>query len=661
MAAVPGVKKLVKFSKEFRGSFGKFKTDHSFPLYYVSMSVPIDSLDDLSTASELFGTDKIDFEELIQRDIDHSRVKKIANDYLSQGEGRVIFFPPLLACVLVLDDDGSPIKQYSDVARKTLMEGTQESALQTTWDIDGFQLDLPLADADSSDRRFQWGDKSRFIYEFAASLRINPKRAKLVVIDGQHRLEALRLLRKNPDQQAIISDLEVPVCVVWAPQATEAGSPNENITRDFRELFVRVNSEPRKVSGHFLTLLRDDSYSAMAVRRLADTWKALDQPGAWSRLHLLEWNTREDERVDVRTRDFSVTTVSIVSKVLEDYLFKAGIAPALLQLETDAGKFAEIDPSFAWDGIDDKTQKSDVDFVVREHIGSILVPSLDLLLRGAQPYRRLENSLGEAFGKLSQKIAENSSSFMALRSVLSAYIYREAEIFEESTLGAYLDFKKWIVIEPQDRVFFLSVFQQALLRLWLTIAVATIKFGADARVAASVTLTAMDALVFSHQAQYLGAGQGYTRRMLWRNESVNFGSAWARKAWLDLIATSLLRPSVRAAAIARLRDAVSLSPTSEKAADGVLLALGEKHFADYADKFREEIYKETKQSYPDFFEEGKAAQLRALQNSEDSAEKTEFEAAVRKRADLRVTDALDSLANQLGVGTDLLMSHVDFS
>ncbi len=97
MSKIPGVKKLAKFTKEVRGSFGRFKTDHSHQIYFLSTSVPVQHVSELSTAGELFSSEKIKFEELIQRDIDHRRVQKIANDYLSKGAGRVVFFPPLLA------------------------------------------------------------------------------------------------------------------------------------------------------------------------------------------------------------------------------------------------------------------------------------------------------------------------------------------------------------------------------------------------------------------------------------------------------------------------------------------------------------------------------------------------------------------------------------
>lgn len=539
------------------------------------------------------------------------------------------------------------------------MDGDHESTIRTTWEKDGFQIDLPLADAESSERSINWQGEKRYIYEFATSLRLNPRRAKLVVLDGQHRLEALRLLKKNPDQQAIVSGLEVPVCIVWAPEATGERSEGENITQDFRELFVRVNSEPRKVSGHFITLLKDDSYSAMAVRRLADRWKAIEQPGLWSRLHLLEWNTREDERADVRTRDFSITTVSIIAKVLDDHLFSAGAAPEVLRLDQSASKFEEIDADFAWDGLVDKTQKTKVDTLVKEHIDNILIPALDTLLRTPTPYARLEMALGQAFNKLHEKVLENNSSFMSMKAVLAAYIYREDEIFEESTLGAYVDFKRWVNTDPNDKIYFLAVFQQALLRFWLKISAVLRPFGLDARICSSLAVSALEKLVFSQADRYLGADRKYTRRTLWRNENVNYGSAWAKTAWADLIGASLLRAEVRSEVIGGMKNHINITTTQESEIESSLSALGRRYVTDYGTRLHEELTKETKQSLVDFFGDEKAAQLQALKNSPNASDRKEFENAIRKRAEARTKDALDELANQLKVTTESLLIHGD--
>ena len=85
------------FTQTLRGTFGRFKTSASHDVHYLLTSIPIDELSELSTASTLFTKDAIKFDELIQRDIDQTRVVKIANDYLVGSTNKIVFFPPLLA------------------------------------------------------------------------------------------------------------------------------------------------------------------------------------------------------------------------------------------------------------------------------------------------------------------------------------------------------------------------------------------------------------------------------------------------------------------------------------------------------------------------------------------------------------------------------------
>lgn len=658
MAQIPGVKKIVKFNQELRGGFGRFKTDQSFQLHFLMTSVPIQDVGQLSTASELFRLETIDFEELIQRDIDHSRVRKIANEYLSQGQGKVIFFPPLLACVVLLENDNSIKRKYDGIHH----EPAEEDGIpvfRTTWDNDGFQLDLPIGDAESCTRQISQGGIPRYFYEFAATLKLNPKRAKLVVLDGQHRLEAMRLLRRNPERQNILKGIEIPICLVWAPEASIAAGNDEDMVRDFRELFVRVNLEPKKVSGHFITLLKDDSYSAMTIRQLANLWKNTTEPNNWTRLHLLEWNTREDERVDKRTREFSITTVATISKTLTEHLFQAEAAPDLLSLEEREPDFLTVSPDFAWTGLLDRTQGSKVDDIIKAQIDKILIPALDVLFRSSSPYKKLELSVDNAFQFLQQKVNENNSSFVQLKANLGRYIYNAEEMFEESAQAAYVDFKNTVVIDPAEKVFFYSVFQQALIRYWLRISTILKPSSIDAHLAAKVAIAGLDAFCFKNEVQFLNGERRYTRRMLWKSGNVNFGSTWAKKAWLDLLCATLLNSKVHAAMMSHLEKHTNLDRQSIAVISDQLKKLGEKSVGEYLIKLKDEFLKETRQSLDEFFSEERTNQLRSLKSSGNEGDRIKFDEEVQKRADSRVLEALDDLADQLLIPTGELQRIIN--
>ncbi|MDV6731373.1 hypothetical protein FA546_23495, partial [Pseudomonas aeruginosa] len=412
MALVPGSKKKNVFVENLTGSYGRFKTDDSYRLDFLMTSIPVKSINALATASEIFPIEEIDFDALIQRSIDSKRVQKIASEYLEQGSGRVIFFPPLLACVVLLDESNAIKDKYDEIF---IEHPDGEDPLLITWDGDGFQLELPITDSKTSDRTAEFDGKKYHYYEYAASLKLNPSRAKLVVLDGQHRLEAIRLLWNSQEKRSTLSSIEIPICVVWSPSADDKSPGAESMRRDFRELFVRVNHEAKTVSGHFITLLKDSSYSAIAIRKLADYWKGITSPGNWNRLHLLEWNEREDNKIDQRSRAFSITTISIISRFLEDHLFKEGQAAKILELDKIEDDLSAIDPEFSWENISDSTYSAQVDALVTQQICDLLIPALDILLRKSRPYQKLENQVTGAFEKLQQKIDENNHLFSSLK------------------------------------------------------------------------------------------------------------------------------------------------------------------------------------------------------------------------------------------------------
>jgi hypothetical protein len=651
MATMPGKKKINKFSKEWRGSFGRFQTDASFSLQFLSTTMQISHIGDLKTAGEMFDVDSTNFEELIQRDIDHVRVEKIAKEYLAAGKGRVIFFPPLLVCVAVLNSDGSLKSNYGLPVEETVVEG-DSIAMVTTYDGDAFQSVLYQADEGHSTRTIDWGGQEQWFFDFGAGLRINPARTALVVLDGQHRLEAIRLLMKTAEAQKVIEKIELPVCIVWPPRATE-GVESESVTKDFRQLFVTVNSEPQKVSGHFILLLRDTSYASMAIRALAEAWKD-DRVNGWSRLHLLEWNTREDQRVDQRTRNFSVTTVSIVAKALKEHLFEGYVAAKLLRLDERGAELQAADPSFSPSGMRDATRNVPIDAIVKQQITAHLVPALTHLLRRFKPYAEVEVAVGQAFMKLETLRQDLKPAYIAADRYLSQFVYNEGDIQEATVKAVYAEFRNWILIPADNRVFLYAVFQQALLRFWLRTCHTFVGYDLSALQAAESVTAGLETFTARSQrgvSPYLDSDQLYTRRVLWREDAVNYGPEWARNAWFDINQATLSRNDVVEAMISVVAQSLSTEQISSLRDD--LRQRGLKSARAYANTLGKQIEREILNNLADFFGEAHAGVLREMKQKN----KADFDQAIREKLRARYSDALNAFADALQIDVDSIDSH----
>lgn len=651
MALVPNSKKKDVFIENLTGSYGRFKTDDSYRLDFLMTSVPVKSINTLSTASDIFPIEDIDFDALIQRSIDSKRVQKIASEYLERGSGRVIFFPPLLACVVLLDENNAIKDRYEDI---DIGHPKGEEPLLITWDHDGFQLELPITDSKSSDRSADFDDKKYHYYEYAASLKLNPARAKLVVLDGQHRLEAIKLLWNSQEKKNTLSNIEIPICVVWSPNATDTNPGSESMRKDFRELFVRVNHEAKTVSGHFITLLKDSSYSAMAIRRLADHWKGITSPDNWNRLHLLEWNEREDNKVDQRSRSFSITTISIISRFLEENLFRENQAAKILELDRVENELSDADAEFSWRDISDTTHSAEIDAIINQQIKKVLVPALDILLRKSRPYQKLENQVANAFSRLQQKIAENNHLFSNLKTnYLGKYIYKEDEFFNAPTVGAYSEFKSWIKIEESDRIFFYQVFQQGLLRTWSSIVFDLRTIGVGTIDATNAVLAGIDCFLYSNGSDYIRPGKRFTNNLLWKNDVINQGSPAAKQNWFHAIKSTFSREDVRLAVHQYLETSISHYPKGE--VEQSLLTSGLESSLKLVTSLKNHIEKETEKRFEDYFDESLTRELQLLQISGKKEDKEKFKKIIKEKSDQRLYLATTDMANALGISTQDLL------
>ena len=109
----------------------------------------------------------------------------------------------------------------------------------------------------------------------------------------------------------------------------------------------------------------------------------------------------------------------------------------------------------------------------------------------------------------------------------------------------------------------------------------------------------------------------------------------------------------------QLADGHSISQSSLKMIDESLIKLGYEFAGAYRERLSDELWKETRQSLSDFFGEERAAQLRGLKESGSDADKKEFDAIIRKKADQRIKEAMTELADQLKISTPELLLNAD--
>ncbi len=321
------------------GSFGRFSTSSSFPIDFMMTTFDANELDELTLARDV-RPDKLDFELLMQRDIDEERVGKQIEPYLIPEKNQqvnmkqIVFFPPILAAVIPVKSNEMQPYYTSD---KTIKDGnryirTVEGLFKLTFVSSSGPNAYPL--------KLQEPELDDLIYINKTTAQINIRQAKgaglgvkLVVIDGQHRLRALQLLsQKKPE---LISDLVLPVCLLipinsnerFAKESTEGEIPT--VHEVFRKLFVDVNKTAQTVGGHFTILLSDSDVGNLMCRSFCS---ALDT----KRLAVVEWNTKNSKDSTIIKRDYSITSIGVIDQALDECLnLKKELPKYLLNLKNE--------------------------------------------------------------------------------------------------------------------------------------------------------------------------------------------------------------------------------------------------------------------------------------------------------------------------------------
>lgn len=307
------------------GSFGRFSTIDNFPIEFFLTTLRSSQLDNLTYARDLKPS-SIDFEQLLQRDIDEERVKTEIEPYLTspgltdvEKNSKTIFFPPLLVAAMPVEN--KTMKEH--YANQSVTSDAK--FLYREWD-DHFKLKL---------KKVRGGYKIKPSILTNAHVAISKEPAvfeanlsdgiengvSLVVIDGQHRLKALSDVYK--ENKIDLSELAVPICILFSPNSTKevADKLNDNVfnipttSQIFRQLFVDVNKNAVQVGGHFNILLSEGNMGSAICRGFCK--KVLDS-GSLKALAQIEWNQKNKKLSTEISKQYYLTSVGVIEKALTE-------------------------------------------------------------------------------------------------------------------------------------------------------------------------------------------------------------------------------------------------------------------------------------------------------------------------------------------------------
>ncbi|MET3393552.1 hypothetical protein ABIC33_004220 [Variovorax sp. 1140] len=473
------------FNFERQGSFGVFKTEWSFPLDYYLLSFKPEEIKYLTLAKDLKPSKNLNFDMLLQRDIDERRIEEDLKPYVAgiqnlkkddAAEG-AIFFPPLLAAIVPVQDNDI-LDFYNDQLPHKEENGQLvlewESHFRSTYKTESSVDAISITSFNSAKGDFQNYRVKRNPARFQARLTDEAgSGVRLVVVDGQHRLVTLKSLYKANPQ--LMKDMSFPVCVVYAPQCTaalsaynEAKEPHEIIPKIhevFRKLFLDVNQTAERVSGHFEYLLSDVDSSAIACRQYCKHLLEKD-PRSKEALAQVEWNVRNYKEAKNITRDYSITSIGVIAPSLTDYL--SPHYEYLLNLDEVSSELYDSDDEERRLSFQQLTLRQKP--IIERQIRQNLVPLLHAIFSRPKAFSNLSDIFSKLIKKLKEEADKTGKSADAAHDVLE-HLLEYANLHKEDNRAGFnrksdfeQEFRKAIGIEDTEErpIQTRAIFQKAM-------------------------------------------------------------------------------------------------------------------------------------------------------------------------------------------------------
>jgi hypothetical protein len=343
---LPGAKVERKMTDKLRGSFGSFTISGPLQMSFVSSRLKVEDLQLLKTARQILPRRVMTIRELMQRDIDDKRVQNDIVNYLTPKPGQFNpkFFPPLVVAILVRDKNSEhlaekyPTLELKDSELVREFDPNDQVWYEEWFYGSAFGLRIPLEDKETIT------ENSEFFH--GAELSWNRDQVDLLVIDGQHRLVALKAALGILDEEEVVrgyqesrlspTELEelgfnsVPVSIIFPPKLYEANDEipiGRTLVSVFRQVFVDVNKNAKPVSDSVNILLNEQDLIAIFTRNIIESFvteENLPEEQIISSdslpLYIFEWDSRDKKEYQINDLR-AISSVGILYQIISSLIF----------------------------------------------------------------------------------------------------------------------------------------------------------------------------------------------------------------------------------------------------------------------------------------------------------------------------------------------------
>lgn len=242
------------FNQRLAGAFGEFGAGSGVSALYLQTALDPAQLDHISLVSDIEGSEQWPVRDLFQRDVDLERVTHNLIPYLEDTE-KVRFFNPITLTLLPVSTSAGSIvaemPRLTEQKQRIAAEGTEHWHCLTNGDH----------------YRLRWMEDH---YEYGV-LEWSDARTRLVAIDGQHRLSALKRMWKNQTETGRGQLLRWRIPAVIVTFRSQGGAKTlPRLVDVVRKIFVYINTTAQVVSVARQILLSDESPSAICTQEILE-------------------------------------------------------------------------------------------------------------------------------------------------------------------------------------------------------------------------------------------------------------------------------------------------------------------------------------------------------------------------------------------------------
>ena len=230
------------------GFYGRFGSGGNVDVSYIQSVMDFDFLNNITLIEDIKGSDKWKVRDLFQRNVDRTRVDDEIIPFLERPDS-IKFFAPL-ALVLLPAANEEVDNELVEVRKENVEDEGAKYTKHSLGDSAAF---------------FEYRDHRAF-----SKVKWNPNKVKLVAVDGQHRISALKTMLDDERVDPLVTSMNIPILIIGFSKSYNhiEGQHVPSLLDVVRQTFVYINNKSQRINESRSILLNNEDINCLAVQEV---------------------------------------------------------------------------------------------------------------------------------------------------------------------------------------------------------------------------------------------------------------------------------------------------------------------------------------------------------------------------------------------------------